>query len=292
MHPKFISSTLFFLFVSVSAHATLIAVDQFETVGTGSYNTGNISGQNPTIPTGFTGAWGAGNNATSHMEVESGGLTHALLPQSASGGNVFVRPQSNNDGRNRHRAFDSTAASTIGSSTELYFSALVQVGENPTTNFGPNWFGIGATPSASNATPSSGIYISYSGGTDGLRIWENGIYNNTTLVPTVDETYMVVVGIDFNDSQVTWDIFDQNDEISSPSFSGNFASTITQAQIVSLFVGHLSNNSGFSSNSDTPKFDEFRLGTTLGDVIAIPEPGTLALVGIALGSLLLFRRRR
>lgn len=38
--------------------------------------------------------------------------------------------------------------------------------------------------------------------------------------------------------------------------------------------------------------DEIRFGETLTDAIAIPEPGTLALVGIALGGLLLFRRRR
>ena len=41
------------------------------------------------------------------------------------------------------------------------------------------------------------------------------------------------------------------------------------------------------------KVDEIRLGTSLADVMpyTIPEPGTLALLGIALGSLLLFRRR-
>lgn len=38
-------------------------------------------------------------------------------------------------------------------------------------------------------------------------------------------------------------------------------------------------------------FDEFRLGTSL-ESVAIPEPGTLVLVGIALGGLLFFRRRR
>ena len=36
--------------------------------------------------------------------------------------------------------------------------------------------------------------------------------------------------------------------------------------------------------------DEFRLGTSM-ESVTIPEPGTLMLVGVALGSLLLFRRR-
>lgn len=45
-----------------------------------------------------------------------------------------------------------------------------------------------------------------------------------------------------------------------------------------------------SLNSGSVKVDEFVMTQSIGDIVAIPEPGTLALVGIALGSLLLFRR--
>lgn len=60
---------------------------------------------------------------------------------------------------------------------------------------------------------------------------------------------------------------------------------------VSLANGGFSGNlwagfgGGNNSGSNILAFDNFT-------VVAIPEPGTLALVGIALGSLLLFRRRR
>ncbi|MCC5844462.1 MAG: PEP-CTERM sorting domain-containing protein [Verrucomicrobia bacterium] len=47
-----------------------------------------------------------------------------------------------------------------------------------------------------------------------------------------------------------------------------------------------------SLNSGSVSLDEFTITTSLSDIVAIPEPGTLALVGIALGSLVLFRRRR
>lgn len=49
---------------------------------------------------------------------------------------------------------------------------------------------------------------------------------------------------------------------------------------------------GSGSTSNVPALDEIRFGTDLNEMFVIPEPGTLALVGIALGSLLLFRRRK
>ena len=47
----------------------------------------------------------------------------------------------------------------------------------------------------------------------------------------------------------------------------------------------------YTTGTNAAVFDEIRLGTTLDSVAVIPEPGTLALVGIALGCLVLFRRR-
>jgi hypothetical protein len=49
---------------------------------------------------------------------------------------------------------------------------------------------------------------------------------------------------------------------------------------------------GSGSTSNVPAIDEIRFGTDLNEMFAIPEPGTLALVGVALASLALFRRRR
>lgn len=48
----------------------------------------------------------------------------------------------------------------------------------------------------------------------------------------------------------------------------------------------------YTTGTNAAVFDEIRLGTTLADVAVIPEPGTLALVGLALGALVLFRRRK
>jgi len=38
--------------------------------------------------------------------------------------------------------------------------------------------------------------------------------------------------------------------------------------------------------------DEIRLGTTLGDVVPVPEPAAMALVGLGLAGLLIFKRRQ
>lgn len=52
-------------------------------------------------------------------------------------------------------------------------------------------------------------------------------------------------------------------------------------------------NTAFSNNNDgTYSSGNYTFSTLSGDLVLIPEPGTLALVGIALGSLLLFRRKR
>jgi hypothetical protein len=46
------------------------------------------------------------------------------------------------------------------------------------------------------------------------------------------------------------------------------------------------------SGSVTGTYDELRWGTSLDSITVIPEPGTLALVGLSLLALVLFRRRK
>jgi len=68
--------------------------------------------------------------------------------------------------------------------------------------------------------------------------------------------------------------------------------SVTNDTEISL-SGHLNVHTlDWSQRNFNPIYDEIRFGTTMESVMPIPEPGTLVLVGIALGSLLLFRRRR
>lgn len=288
--PLFLS-VLLSLAMAAPAQATLLAFDHFVT-GSGGYSTGSLYNKNPAGGSaGFIGAWSnANSSSTTHVQVEAGGLTHSLAMNPEADGNLFIRPQSNNDGRRLTRAFDATTLSAIAQTSTLYYSGLFATAENPASNAGPVWFGIG-TNTNSNANPANGVYFTHSGA-NGFSLWNNGSVESLSFTPLVNTTYLLVVGIDFVANSVSYSVFADGATLSTPAVSGSFATTITPANLTHLLAGHQSNNSGYSSELATPRLDEFLLGTTL-DAVAVPEPSTYtAIMATVIGLVMLRRRRR
>ncbi|MCC5839880.1 MAG: PEP-CTERM sorting domain-containing protein [Opitutales bacterium] len=280
------------LSLAVPAGATLLAFDQFIT-GPSGYTTGNIYNQTPSTGSlGFTGAWGNTNNAnTTHIQAEATGLTHSLAVNPNADGNLFIRPQSNNDGRRVTRAFNAATLTAIEDTSTLFYSGLFRTAENPAINAGPVWFGIGTNTNA-NQNPANGVYFTHNGAS-GFSIWNNGSVESLSLTPAVNTTYLFVVGIDFAANSVSYSVYADGDTLGSPAATGSFTTTITTANLTHLLAGHQSNNSGYSGESATPRFDEFMLGTTM-DAVVIPEPRTYAAIFglLALGVILMRRRQR
>ena len=79
-----------------------------------------------------------------------------------------------------------------------------------------------------------------------------------------------------------------------PTFSDLSTGTPTyQSGAISKWGRDNQSFNGLYLNSGTRNhIDEIRVGESLADLSVIPEPGTLVLVGIALGGLLLFRRKK
>ena len=83
---------------------------------------------------------------------------------------------------------------------------------------------------------------------------------------------------------------DPGAESNTPVLTATGGSLTNESTVtINNFLATL-HHSGSSSNAGT-YFDELHIGTTWDSVNVIPEPGTLVLLSIALGSLLLFRRR-
>lgn len=304
MYPKFLTSALIALFATATAQASLIATDSFF-VGTGGYNSGSLYGINPTVSnSGFSGAWSNENNqTTANLQASAESLSHNLVSGSTADGSIFA--VANNTGRTVTRAFDGTVNATINdlitNNGTLYFSGLVG---------GENWshqasggstvqLGLGADRTHSQLHTNGGVFARVGdNGAFMLSVTTSGGTTKETSVASLaaGQTYLFTTSIDFNHSvgfhRITMNLYDSDatDPLNPTvtNFDDVAAADFGAAQLGYLVFNH--NNTGNSTTDTTPRFDEFRMGTSL-DAVLIPEPGTLALVGIALGSLLFFRRR-
>jgi len=195
------------------------------------------------------------------------------------------------------RPFSATANTAIGAADDLYFSGLVQVAEEPALS-GATFFGIG-TNLLYDATPSSGVYVSV--GNSGLQLsyvntsssFTNSVVVNSASLAT-NSTYLFLVGIEKDYSgttdRITLSVFDTDDTYTSPTFAQSFDASVDFSDLTHLVVSQ-SNISGYTNNDAAPRFDEFYLGTSQADVMAVPEPSTGLSFLAGFGALGFFRRR-
>lgn len=310
LHLAFSALLLNLVLMPHLALAAPIASDSFKTTTNGSGGTysstfgtlsnGAIAGQNPTAAvSGFlAGASGAWLSGTNDIQVETSGLTHPLLQGTAQAGDVFANTSTNQ--RTVTRRFDGSVDTAITNQSnnngEIWFSGLVFCANAPASTV-PIEFGLSATvPGVSTA--ASGVLFGIDDGM--IRLYVNGSpagMAGTGLVTefsiTTGVTYLIAVKIDLNAGStdaVTLQIYSPSAAFDSPTatiYAGGL--NLATSSLRNLAVSRLGSGAYYTS---TPRFDEFRLGLTQADVMAIPEPSTFGLLGMAVGGILLARRRR
>jgi hypothetical protein len=132
---------------------------------------------------------------------------------------------------------------------------------------------------------SEGAKVGLSGGVWTLSEINGGPSTSTGVARTVGQTYLMVLEIEFvteGSDRVTLFV-NPTPGLSGPSVTGT---TITTTKDFCLYNVQFYPGSGTNNGS----MDELRFGSTFADVVPIPEPATIGLLG--LGGLVLLRRRR
>lgn len=284
------------------AIAAPLATDGFATTTDGSggtYSTATansrIYGQNPTASNvGFTGAWGNLNALTTqNLRVETSGLTHALLQGTAAAGDIYG--MRNTLGRTVTRDLSSTVETAISgqeaASGEIWFSSLTSA---TGVSFGNVTLGLGANLNH-DATATGGIQIAM--GTGQIAIYNGATQLGSGFTFTAGLTYLVAVKIDFtaggtsNDS-VTVEIYAPTATVGNPTATITASGLTISSGDLGYLVFHQDNTFAYANDAATPRFDEFRLGLTQGDVMAIPEPTVAGFLSLGLLATFAKRRRR
>lgn len=261
------------------AHATLLGYEGFD-----SYSpTAAIAGQSG--GTNWTGAW----TGSSAPIVQAGGLNY-------SAGSITI-----NGGANNALA-DDTNADTLLS--------------RPFTAAGDVWFSLLFQPSS---TSGDYFYFYLSDDADYLSSGDMGVTGATVYsaraqatpssdrdqgdssVSVTNGTVVFLVGHIYNDPTYDDDDIGSGDPADPASLDtidlwiNPTSLTLGTPSASSLRIFEISTVSTFGIRAvnldagDAPQFDELRIGTTLADVIPVPEPASLALIG--LGAIALIRRK-
>lgn len=261
------------------AQGTLIFQETFD-----SLNLGQVSGQ---------GGWQGTGNAE-NWDVTAGGLDGAgsYIP----GGTQSVQIGGGDRG-------DVNLFNTFADQTGTLYARITF--QNPTPFGTSQFFMFGLTSDGSSDSNSlSGVYASNQ---IRARAYENGTTNTNTnlgrntLGFASDDVFRAalftfVIKAEKSDPTGNYDtvtVFVNPDLSFGSSENAGLGSVVAVRDTLTDTLSSFYFRTGGSSpaNAETFIVDSIAVGTTW-DAIAIPEPGTIVLVGIALGSLLLFRRRK
>ncbi|MEM7624681.1 MAG: PEP-CTERM sorting domain-containing protein [Planctomycetota bacterium] len=293
---KFLTHTTLALGLSAGlaspAFGVLLASDDFD-----GYTAGNLSGQTSTTATGFAGAWAAGS---ANIQAESGGILDGD-PTNGQGrfipvGQAFPAFRTNNNLLN-----------PVGtpSNNTFYMSHLVNAGTSGGLPGEYAFTGFGSFVDAGRFEDATNFLL---GAFTGFVIQDDDtvdlvIRSRTgALVPgaVTDEvlvedaggnTFNVVMALEFNnpgDEIRYWvnptNFFDESTLTATAAISGSIGGFQLGAEsdLNRLSVGTTFTNRSFF-------FDEALLGTESSDLGPIPEPTSLALLG--LGGLAMLRRK-
>jgi hypothetical protein len=289
--------------VAGSAHAAVIAYDPFSTSDNYSVTAGgdslgrlpNQSGLTNTVGTGLASTWTTVSGATSnYLYRAAGSLTYPGLATAGNGGIQFTPGDDNF--RNARR--DTSANIVTADTSNYYASFLLQTGSVVDANGDATvFFGV-------NNANTTGFGAGISDGSLALQWRDSGgtlQYQSLGTAYTANTTYLFVIKITegaadwgSSEAQTVWvnptDFTSDATLTSSALASGTNAATFGVAN--SNALGGISFQTQNLNGAGVMYADEFRLGTTLADVVPVPEPSTALLLIGSLGSMMALRRRR
>lgn len=267
---------------TLDANAALIASDSF-LAGTGGYPNGTNLYQNTSTAgtTGYDGGWTY--NTSAIVANTASALTHPFAsPASGSQGGLYFPGVGVNGTRSQTRLL----ATYNQTASDYYISALM----SSSTSFTTGTAVLGLTGSiTTTALPSSGLQVGFTGGGNIELFYKNslGAFTSATLLSgyTAGQAYMFVIHLNTAEGTVGANLYNSSGAVVGSV--SNLATLTNLSTDMARLAGAVS--SDFSSGSPSViRFDEFRFGTQLSDVI--PEPSALALFGI--GAVSLLRRKR
>jgi hypothetical protein len=258
--------------------------------------------------TGLTGSWVAPDGGA----VESTNLTYGALPTSGSA----TVAKGWNSGSPRIGIAPGTLNGLLDDGGELWMSFLYKYGADINHRFG---IGIGDSHITMNgdlfdedsnaSTDEQGIGFAevWNSGRPAIpTIWDTNDYDGgnmngaptltTTTAPglvgtsqigftaTADETYLIVLHAQWGADGATNDtvtLYTPGTDLTLGSAVATYQAIVSQDSFDTLF---------FTADQTIGDLDEIRIGATYNDVVPVPEPASLALIG--LGGLMMIRRRR
>ena len=267
-----------------SAGAALLVEETFD-YGVGSASSTWNGG------TGFSStAWSPGTTGT----TLDNGLT--LGGMQVAGGSAHIQ----------YTATTSFSAGTLGrslntssvTSGDLWMAYLYQFDTVRSTIADDEWLEIRPNLNIRTAIDEGTSAVELRYGTDySASVADPNVKNGTTLLIVAkfadmgsatgaDAKGWAMTASEYDDMLVNGGVSEANlDSYAGIQLSNSFAADVTMAGNVTLSILPIGRNS-------TPSFyvDELRLGTTVTDVVAIPEPATLGLVCLVGGGLAMLRR--
>lgn len=276
--------------LAVSAQAELIVYEGFDYTAAA-----DVAGQNG--GTGFAAAWSGSDS----FDVSSG-LSFGSLQ--VTGGSSARVNRAGNAAISRTVSASAVTALTADDST-MWFSVLMDPTDDtlelsvagfPLNTHGTLIFGDTALTGGSGTAPAP-----IGAGGDAFGVSFDGIdgdFANTEIqavsyvggVISTDGTLVVGDNISFIVGQIDFAADGTDDTLTLYNVTDPSAPLPTAFATLSADFDQSTFNVVSIGDAQTSIFDEIRFGTSLADVTPVPEPGSLALLG--LGGLAMVRRRR
>ncbi len=269
------------LLAAIPARATLMVYEGFASTN---YTAGQLLNQSPAI-TGFvTNAWSGSTN------IAAGGASQALTYSNIVSDNTGGSYTTAVGGRTTRAMSTTLGGNTVLGTNTYYISLMMQVSTVASTNyrafelesqFNNRNFQFGAA--ADTGSINWGMRVTTATSTF--------LTNVSTVTAVTNQTVFAVLKLRYssaaNDDAV--DLWVNPSDLSSEAGSTNFV-TISGFD----FLHNSAKNISLASFTGTGRasWDEMRVGTTWADVTPVPEPSTLAMLGLAGLAAIGYRIRR